>query len=102
MNTDSTSPRHPVAFFVLLYAMSAPFWIVSTFIGESRLPDNIPVTDIGATLTPTIAAMILSYRENGASGIKALLQRTFDFRRIKQRGWLITAVVLFPLLQEYR
>lgn len=98
MNTGNTSPRHPAAFFVLVYAMSTPFWILSTFISQSGLPDNIPPTDIGATLTPTIAAMILSYRENGASGIKALLQRTFDFRRIKQRRWLITAVSLFPLL----
>lgn len=98
MNTSNTLPRHPAAFFVLVYAMSAPFWILSTLIGASGLPDSIPPTDIGAALTPVIAAMILSFRENGASGIKALLQRTFDFRRIKQRGWLFSAALLFPLL----
>jgi uncharacterized protein len=101
MNTGSTSPKHPAAFFVLVYAMSTPFWILSTFISKSGLPDHIPPTDIGAALTPTIAAMILSYRENDASGIKKLFQRTFDFRRIKQRGWLITAVLLFPLLYVF-
>ena len=82
MNIDRLSPKHPAAFFVLVYAMSTPFWILSTFISNSGLPDNIPPTDIGAALTPTIAAMILSYRENGASGIRALFLRTFDFRRI--------------------
>ena len=40
----------------------------------------------------------MSYRENGAHGVWTLLRRTFDFRRIKQRGWLITAALLFPLL----
>ncbi|MEO6354799.1 MAG: CPBP family intramembrane glutamic endopeptidase [Oxalobacteraceae bacterium] len=95
---DSTSPRHPAAFFVLVYAMSAPFWILSNFIEKSSLPDNIPITDIGAALTPTIAAMILSYRENGNSGIRALFHRIFDFRRVKECGWLITAALLFPLL----
>ena len=78
--------------------MSTPFWILSTFIAKSWLPDNIPVTDIGAALTPTVAAMILRYRENGVSGVWALLQRTFDFRRIKKRRWLVTAALLFPLL----
>ncbi|CAN5862201.1 type II CAAX endopeptidase family protein [soil metagenome] len=98
MNTQSTSPRHPAAFFVLVFAMSAPFWILSKVITNHWLPDNIPITDIGAALTPIIAAMILRYRENGVSGVRELLQRTFDFRKIKQRRWLLTAIFLFPLL----
>lgn len=101
MNSDDTSPRHPAAFFVLVYALSAPFWIASTVVTESWLPDNIPVTDIGAALTPTIAAMILRYREKGVSGVWALLRRTFDFRKVKQRGWLLAAVMLFPVLYVF-
>ncbi|MEP6763343.1 MAG: type II CAAX endopeptidase family protein [Gemmatimonadaceae bacterium] len=93
-----TSPRHPVAFFVLVYALSAPFWLLSTFNATSWLPDSLPVTDIGAVLTPTIAAMILRYRESGAAGVMALLRRMFDFRSVRRRGWLLIAVVLFPLL----
>ncbi|MEO6723718.1 MAG: type II CAAX endopeptidase family protein [Blastocatellia bacterium] len=98
MSTNNHLPRHPVAFFVLVYAMSTPFWILSTFIAKSWLPDNIPVSDIGAVLTPTIAAMILRYRENGVSGVWMLLKRTFDFSKIKHRRWLVTAALLFPLL----
>lgn len=81
--------------------MSTPFWILSTLITQSWLPDNIPITDIGAALTPTIAAMILRYRENGVAGVWSLLQRTFDFRKIKQRRWLVTAALLFPLLYVF-
>lgn len=66
--------------------------------GPSGLPDNLPVTDIGATLTPTIAAAILRYREAGARGVRDLFRRTFDYRRIKNKRWLVIAVVIFPLL----
>ncbi|MEP6780856.1 MAG: type II CAAX endopeptidase family protein [Gemmatimonadaceae bacterium] len=92
------SPRHPMAFFVLVYAMSTPFWMLSTLNTTSSLPDSLPVTDIGAVLTPTLAAMILRYRENGAEGVKALFLRTLDLRNVKRRAWLLIAVLLFPLL----
>lgn len=94
----STAIDHPWLFFVLIYGLSAPFWFLSTQITHSGLPDNLPVTDIGAALTPTIAAVILRYREAGASGVRELFRRTFDYRRIKNKRWLVTAVVIFPLL----
>jgi membrane protease YdiL (CAAX protease family) len=65
---------------------------------SSGLPDNLPVTDIGAVLTPTIAAAILRYRETGLSGVGDLLFRIFDYRRIPNGIWLVTAIVVFPLL----
>ena len=94
----STEPNHPWLFFALIYGLSAPFWILSTQIKHSGLPDSIPVTDIGAALTPTIAATILRYREAGASGVRELFRRMFDYRRIKRKRWLVTAVIIFPLL----
>ncbi len=94
----STAPSHPWLFFVLTYGLSAPFWIFSAQMMRSGLPDNLPVTDIGAVLAPTVAAVILRYREAGASGVRELLLRIFDFRRIKNKRWLVTAVTVFPLL----
>lgn len=94
----STAPDHPWLFFVLIYSLSVPFWILSTQIKHAGLPDNLPVSDIGAVLTPTIAAMILRYREAGRRGVRELWLRIFDFRRIKNKRWLVTAVILFPLL----
>ena len=94
----STEPDHPWLFFVLIFGLSAPFWIVSTQITYFGLPDNLPVTDIGAVLTPTIAAAILRYREAGASGVRELFVRTFDYRRIKNKRWLVAAFSVFPLL----
>lgn len=98
LTMKNTEPDHPWLFFALIYGLSAPFWILSTQIEHSGLPDNIPVTDIGAALTPTIAAGILRYREAGTSGVRELFRRSFDYRRIKKKRWLVTAVIIFPLL----
>jgi uncharacterized protein len=94
----STEPVHPWLFFALIYGLSAPFWILSTQMTRSGLPEHFPVTDIGATFTPTIAAVILRYREAGAIGVRELFLRIFDYRRIKNKRWLVIAVVVFPLL----
>lgn len=90
--------NHPLAFFVLIYAMSIPFWLISVHLGKSGLPDNIPLTDIGATLSPTIAACILIYIENGKSGLKQFLSRVYDYSRIKRKRWLIIGIFLLPTL----
>jgi len=92
------APDHPWMFFALVYGLSVPFWILGTRLKHSGLPDNLPVTDIGAVLTPTIAAVILRYREAGSNGVRALLARTFDYCRIANGGWLAAAIVVFPFL----
>ena len=85
-------------FFALVYGLSVPFWILGTQIKHFGLPDNLPVTDIGAVLTPTVAAVILRYREAGGSGVRELFRRVFDFHRITHTRWLVTAVIVFPVL----
>ena len=96
MIAPEQNKNHPLAFFVLVYTMSAPFWIISIRQGKSGLPDNIPITDIGATLSPVVAACILIYWENGRSGLKKYLCRVFDYTRIGRKRWLITAVFFLP------
>jgi membrane protease YdiL (CAAX protease family) len=94
----SSAPNHPWLFFALIFGLSAPFWILSTQMKNSGLPDNLPVTDIGAVLTPTIAAVILRYREAGARGVRELFCRIFDYRRIKNKRWLVIAIIVLPVL----
>ncbi len=62
------------------------------------LPDNLPVTDIGATFVPLIAALLLVYREEKFGGVKQLLKRAFDYQRIKQKLWYVPIIFLTPLL----
>ncbi|MGD9594361.1 MAG: hypothetical protein AB7V52_06260, partial [Methanothrix sp.] len=72
MNTGASSKRSPVLFFTLVYALSIPFWVLN-IIFPIKLPlDNLPVTDIAATFAPTIAALILVYREEKLFGVRKL------------------------------
>ncbi len=98
MTAQNIKKSHPIAFFALVFALSIPFWIISVGSGESGLPDRIPVTDIGATLTPLIAACLLVYMESGKPGLKRFLARILDYKRVKDKRWLITAILLLPAL----
>ncbi len=98
MTDQALNKSHPLAFFGLVFALSVPFWIIAVGSSKSFLPDNIPVTDIGATFSPLIAACVLVYMENGKVGLKRFLARILDYKRIKDRRWLITAILLLPAL----
>ena len=89
---------HPWQYFLLVYALSAPFWLLSLLLKNSPLPDNLPLTDIGAALTPTIAAVLLRYREGGIAAVRSLFRRVFDYGRIKHFAYFWTAILIFPLL----
>lgn len=97
-NSGATSRRSPLKFFALVYALSAPFWVLNV-IHPMHLPvDNLPVTDIGATFTPLIAASILLSKEEGPDSVQRLLKRTFDHKRIRQKTWYIPILFLMPAL----
>lgn len=95
---NSTSKRSPLLFFVLVYALSIPLWVLNV-IYPMRIPvDNLPVTDIVATFTPVVAASILVYREEKLLGVKNLLKRTFDYKRITKKVWYVPIIFLMPLI----
>ncbi|MCE3605484.1 CPBP family intramembrane metalloprotease [Massilia sp. P8910] len=98
MNAPEPRKTYPATFFFLVIAISAPMWILGSFLDESPLPDNIPLTDIGATLSPAIAACILIYVENGRQGLLAFVRRLFDHHRIKKRGALVLILLVMPAL----
>ncbi len=88
----------PLLFFSLVFALTVPFWVLSTRIKVAGLPDNLPVTDIGATFVPLMAASILVYRKEKLSGVKRLLKRAFDHEKIKPPIWYLPIVGLMPFL----
>lgn len=92
------STRSALPFFALVYLLTVPWWALSRFVTFDGLPDNLPITDVGATFMPALAALILVFREAGMGGVKALLARVLDWRRIKNKNWLLV-VLLLPLAQ---
>ena len=45
---------------------------------------------------PMVAALILTYRDKGATGAYSLFRRSFDFNRIKSKRWLVPTLLLMP------
>jgi len=89
--------RSPLKFFLIVYGLSIPLWILETMIDVKGLPLDIPITDIVAAFTPLMAACILIYKEEGRNGITKLFKRIFDFSRITKKLWYVP-VILLPLL----
>lgn len=80
-------------YFPLVVLISVPFWLL----GGNRLP--LPVALPGSALmfvSPVIAASILTYRRSGWDGVTALLKRAVDFRRIRDKRWLLPSLLLLP------
>lgn len=98
MDTNRTGKRSPLLFFVLVFALTFPLWVLSRVIRAEGLPDNLPVTDAAATFVPLLAASILVYREEGWNGVKKLLRKTFDYGKIRQKKWYIPILFLMPFL----
>ncbi len=76
-----------LAFFLLAIILLAPFWALGGLTGTVLLP-GLPLAALG-TFCPMAAALILVYRERHRAGVIALLKRSFDYKRIKDRRWYI-------------
>lgn len=86
-------------FYVLLLAFSIPFWLVGAM-NESLskyLPMNLPVSAL-MFICPITTTLILVYREDKISGIKVLLKRAFNPKRIKRKVWYIPILLLMPTI----
>jgi membrane protease YdiL (CAAX protease family) len=93
----SSKKKSLLTFFLLVFALSIPLWIVETIVEVKGLPLDIPVTDLLAAFTPLISACILVYKDEGHIGVKKLLKRAFDFSSIRQKMWYVL-IIFLPLL----
>jgi membrane protease YdiL (CAAX protease family) len=73
--------------------MPAP-WLIGAVIPLELLP-GLPVSTLNV-FCPLIAASVLVYREDKASGVTELLKRSFDYRRIRAKVWYVPTVLLMP------
>ncbi len=82
------------AFFVLVFALSVPFW----WIGGATDLQLLPGLSVSALMgfCPMAAALICVYRDERSAGARALLMRSFDFKRIKSKRWLVPVLFLMP------
>ncbi len=86
--------RSPLTFFLLVFALSVPFWLIGGVIGLQLLP-GLPVSALMA-FCPAMAASILVYRENKGAGVTELFKRSFDYKRIRAKVWYVPIILLMP------
>jgi uncharacterized protein len=95
---SSVNKRSLSKFFLLIFVLSAPFWLIDVLTQLPReIPINLPVSSLMA-FNPLIAALILTYRYNKSAGIKELLKRAFDYKRIEERRWYVPVILLMPTM----
>lgn len=97
MNSRAPSKRSPLKFFLLVFALAIPIWLLSSFVGVIGSL-KVPVTDLVLAFMPLTAAAILVYREAGFGGVRTLLKRALDYKRIKQKIWYLPLIFLAPLI----
>jgi len=90
----SSEKRSPLKFFLLVFTLSTPLWIIGALTPLQLLP-GLPVSSLMA-FCPMIAASILVYREDKTAGVVELLKRSFDSKRIRMKVWYIPTVLLMP------
>ena len=87
--------KSPLKFFLLVFGLSIPFWIIDFTINAKRTSSlNFSIIDIVTAFIPIIAGCILIYKEEGKSGVYKLLKRIFDFARITKKIWYVPMILL--------
>ncbi len=95
MQAGVSQDKLPLDYFVLVFVLAIPFWLFGG--GKLPLPINLPVVALG-TLVPAIAAAIVTYRRTGANGVKELLKRAVDYKKITNKLWYLPILLLVPFL----
>ena len=90
--------RSPTRFFLLVTALSIPWWIMGAFVHIGGLPQNLPVSDLILTFMPMTAALMLVRRSDPPGGVWRLVRRAVDARQIRHRWWLLPILLVMPLL----
>ncbi|MCL1466871.1 type II CAAX endopeptidase family protein [Argonema galeatum] len=87
--------KSPLKFLLLVFVLSVPFWLVGFLDLPKMLPINLPISAL-QFVCPITTALILVHKENKPNGMKDLLKRAFDFKRIKNKIWYVPILLLMP------
>lgn len=90
-----SSSNSVLAFFAITVVLTLPLWIMGGLLPRQILP-GLPLSSL-MVICPVSAAAILRFRESGATGVRDLLRRAVDVRRIQSAVWLLPTMFLKPI-----
>jgi membrane protease YdiL (CAAX protease family) len=82
-----------------VFALLIPFLVLGELYPIELLP-GLPISALGAFM-PALAALILMYAQGRLSGVRQLLGRSFDFRRIKNPIWFLLILLINPAIAVF-
>lgn len=85
-------------FFLLVFGLSLPFWLLGALTGRLELPVDLPLGALQAVV-PGVAASLLVFRQSGQRGVRALLARSIDVRKVPLR-WFAPILLLWPAIMS--
>ena len=92
-----TAPRSPLAFFLLTFALSVPFWLLGAW---NPTPEGaligLPLSAL-QLVCPFLAAVILVYRAGGGADVRRLLAHAVSPRGIAP-VWYLPILLLMPAI----
>jgi len=87
------------SFFVLTIIFTLPAYVLITLTGLNIIlsPEMVFALIPLSVIAPICAALVLTYRKDGGIGVKKLLKRSFDYKRVKNKKWYWPTLLLMPL-----
>ena len=94
MTTEAIGKRSLARFVLFLFGLSLPIWILGAEY-DVELFSGFKLFQLPLAM-PAVAALILTFREQGRDGVVALLGRCLDFPKIEPKTWLLAIFFLYP------
>ena len=88
------------SFFVLTIIFTLPAYVLITLTGLNIIlsPEMVFAFIPLAVIAPICAALVLTYMKDGGIGVKKLLKKSFDYKRVKNKKWYWPTLLLMPIL----
>ena len=97
MAINSLFKNKLIKFFILVFVLAVPFWVISALAKQGLpVPMNLPISALMFPV-PLIAALIVVYLEEGSGGIRRLLKRIIDYKKIKPK-WYLPIILIMPII----
>jgi uncharacterized protein len=87
----------PLAFFVLVFALSVPFYLLGAAGGRLPGMESLPSSALMA-LVPMLAALILTVQKGGIDSVFASVKRELNVSKQGGFGWYLIAFLFMPLV----
>ena len=86
-NTPPSKNKSLIIFFLLTFIFTLPAYILVGLAAKNIIlsPEMAFFFVPLAALAPIGAASLLTFKENGGDGVKELLKRSFDYKRVAKK-----------------